>query len=202
MSFCMKSLIILLSSALCFIVCSEILEGCSELVQKDTTKFVRLKLSDFDHNFPKSYEVFRLKLVYRGADFVFGINFNQTSNHMMFASYNESFGGFRSLKSYFDKTDPFTIRGSKADFDDSSLTPMEGVLSKGELYGWTLRLNLSYTLSDGVLSLFVYGEGGFTISGRTEYDFTNVTGDDLQILFGRRYIKSFDQSYYDCPQLS
>lgn len=129
-----NSVVVLLSSFYCFIQCVEILEGCNELVQSDPGKFERLKLSELDNNLSKTYEVFRLKMVYRGEKFAFGINYNNSENYMMFGPHGESFGGYKNFTTFTKQIEPCSVRGNNTAFDASKHTSLEGVLTKGKLH--------------------------------------------------------------------
>lgn len=114
--------------------CWHKLEGCRELVPSDPRIFEELELSDFDNNLSKSYEVFRLRMVFRGANFGFGINYNKSESYMMFGPQDASVGVYKSFETLVNRTEPCSIRESKIKFDVSTSTPMEGVLTKGEPY--------------------------------------------------------------------
>lgn len=135
MFFCIKSVILLLSSLISYIQCADNileLEGCNELVRKDPRKLDFLKLGDFDNDFPKSYEVFRMKMFFCGKKFVFGFKYNNNRNYVLFRPYEESFALFANFSSLYKTAEPCAVDGSKSAFEMNKYTQMEAFLTHGE----------------------------------------------------------------------
>lgn len=134
MLFLVKSALIVFPILFCGIHCVDVLDGCNELLLKDPSRLTWFHLNQFDNNLSKSYEVFRLKMVYRGHRFVFGMRYNNNETYMVFGPHAESFGVYKSAETYDNETEPCSVRGSKSAFGFDRNTPVEAILTKGKVY--------------------------------------------------------------------
>lgn len=113
MLFLVTSAVLVLSSLLSSIQCVEVLDGCNEVLRTSPNTYKFFKLSNFENNLSKSFEVFRLKMAYRGDNFVFGFYYDNPRIYMIFGPYKESFGVYKSLEANHSKTEPCQYEETK-----------------------------------------------------------------------------------------
>ncbi|KAL5290802.1 hypothetical protein ACFFRR_010275 [Megaselia abdita] len=169
---------VLFLSGVAFAKGTEILEGCSEVPNRNESRYDRFNVTDFEFNNAKELEIFRLRMVFKG--FSPGIGVEDDGTDYMFGPFNNSFAMYKLVGDSSVLIEPFLLRGNNRAFNIGKYTPIDVVLTK-----------------EGLFSVFVYDEFGFAMSHLIGHRFSSAR--DLKVLFGAQTAGTDEQFFYDCP---